>query len=90
MLGDVGEGLGDDEVGGLFDRGREAAITKGVGDADRDGGALREGAYRGTQSGVGQDRGMDAAGQVAQFLQGECQLRARVVQRDTVPGRKRR
>ena len=41
VLGDVGEGLGDDEVGGHLDRGREA-LAQGVGDADRDGGALGE------------------------------------------------
>ncbi len=69
VLGDVGEGLGHDEVGDGLDGRRRPA---GQVDVDRDGDWAegRQGGQRGIEAAVGQDRGMHAAHEAAQLGQG--------------------
>ena len=69
VLGGVGQRLGDDEVGGGLDDRREPAVEPGV-DLHRQRAALAERLDGGRQAAVGQHRRGDAAGQVAQLLDG--------------------
>jgi hypothetical protein len=66
VLGDIGQQLGDAEVGGRLDRGRRPLRhLQPAGDRDRAaGGQHRDGTL---QAQVGQNRRVDAAGQVAQL-----------------------
>ena len=66
VLGDVGERLGDDEVGGGLDRRRRAVGERDV-DLDRHRAAGGERRQRGVEPTVGQHRRVDAAHEVAQL-----------------------
>ena len=66
VLGNVGEGLGDDVVGARFDRGRRA-VVESYHDFDRHPAPLGQPRHRGVEPAVGEDRRMDAADQVAQL-----------------------
>ena len=66
VAGDVGERLGDDEVGGRLDR-RRQPLARRLEDLDRDRRAVGEAAERRRQPAVGEHGGVDAAGQLAQL-----------------------
>ena len=65
VFGDVGERLGDDEVGGRLDRGREPA--HGHVDLDRHRHPRRQRVHAGAQPAPGEDRWEDAVGELAQL-----------------------
>jgi hypothetical protein len=66
VLGDVGERLGDDEVGGRFHQWSGPAVDAGV-DDDRHRRATRESVKGRGQPPIGEDRRGDSARQVAQL-----------------------
>jgi hypothetical protein len=66
VLGDVGERLGDDEVGGRFHHWSGPAVDAGV-DDDRHRRATRESVNGRGQPPIGEDRRGDSARQVAQL-----------------------
>ena len=68
VLRDVGQSLGDDEVGGAFDR-RGIALRADV-DGHVDRGAIREGLDRLPEAALGEDEGMDPECKIAQL--GKC------------------
>ena len=68
MLGHVDQRLGDDEVRGGLDRGREPPVRH-RGDRGGHQRALGQGLDRSAQPGLGQHRGMDPAGQLPQLGQ---------------------
>jgi len=78
VLGHVGERLGDDEVGGRLDRGRQPADVR----LDRHGhrASGRERRERRVQAAVGQDRRVDAADELAQLREGRLRLLVRFVE----------
>ena len=76
VLGDVGDRLGDEVVGRGLD-GLGQAFVGHVVDLDRQRRAVRERREGGGQAAVGEDRGMDAAGQLAQLLERVLELLAR-------------
>jgi len=78
VLGHVGERLGDDEVGGRLDRGRQPADVR----LDRHGhrASGRERRERRVQAAVGQDRRVDAADELAQLREGRLRLLVRLVE----------
>jgi hypothetical protein len=65
VFGDVGERFGGEEVGGCLDRGGEAACVHGQ--LDRDRCSSGECGERCRESFLGEDRGVDAAGERAQL-----------------------
>ena len=67
MLGDVGERLGGDVVGGRLDRRRQPLVESHV-DVDRDVGTTRECSECRPEPGLGEDRGVDAARDLAQLV----------------------
>ncbi|MEV4602127.1 hypothetical protein AB0K15_32630 [Amycolatopsis sp. NPDC049253] len=67
VLGHVGQRLGDAVVGGL-DRLGQAPVDL-HGQLDRDRGAAGESLERRAQAALGEDRRVDAAGEVAQLVQ---------------------
>src|SRR4051794_12767044 len=77
VLGDVGERLGDEVVGGGLDWLWQADGGKGD-DLDRYGRARGELVERAGEALMAEDRRVDAAGQLAQLTQGEPELLARV------------
>ena len=66
VAGDVGQRLGDDEVGGRLDR-RRQPLGRRLDDLDRDRGAAGEPAQRRREAAVAEHDGVDAAGQLAQL-----------------------
>jgi hypothetical protein len=70
VLCDVGQRLGDDEVGGRLDRGGEPARRHSV--ADRHRHSRRQGVHSGAQSALGEDRWEDPVGQLAQVFGRRC------------------
>ena len=66
-------GLGDEEVSGCLHRGREPLLRE-VAERDRDGAVLSECFHRGGQPLLGQDRGVDAVGQLAELANGQPQF----------------
>ena len=60
MFGRVGEGFGDDVVGGHFDRAGQPSMNTNV-ELNRDRRAAGQRLERGAQSSPGQDRGMNPA-----------------------------
>nr|WP_228431103.1 hypothetical protein [Baekduia soli] len=68
VLGDVGQRLGDDEVGGRLDGLGQAPVDGDVGE-HRHGRALGQRGHRRREATVGQDRRVDPAGQLAQLGQ---------------------
>ena len=79
VLGDVGEGLGDEEVGGGLDAGRGALVDlRRQLDRDRRPGGER--LERGDEPAVSQQAGVDAAGELAQLGRRLLELRGGLVQ----------
>ena len=76
VLGDVGQRLGDREVGGRLDRRRAAGPSGSVDDLDRQRRAGDERRDRRREPALGQHRGVDAARQLAQLGRGLRQLLA--------------
>ena len=68
VLGHVGQRLGDDVVGGDLDRLGQPPVGPHV-ELDRDGGAAGQRLERRTQAAFGEDRRVDAAGELAQLVQ---------------------
>ena len=68
VLGDVGQRLADDVVGGGLDRAGEAVLELDV-ELDRQRRAVGDRADGGLEAALGQHRGVDAAGELAQLLQ---------------------
>ncbi|MEN3263928.1 MAG: hypothetical protein V7646_822 [Pseudonocardia sp.] len=67
VFGGVGECLGHDEVGGHLDRVRGAGVGSDV-EFHRERGAAGQAAQGRAEPALGQDRGVDAAGDLAQLL----------------------
>ena len=86
VLGDVGQRLRDDVVGGGLD-----AVRKPLGQADveleRQPRAVGELLERGAQAALGEDAGVDALGELAQLAQRVGERRARLVEQRTGGGR---
>ena len=80
VLGDVRERLGHDEIGRRLDRRRQPPIRDGA-DRGRHRRPLGEGRDRVGQAGLGQDRRVDPAGELAQLLDRELELRRGLVGR---------
>ena len=76
VLGDVGEGFGDDEVQRAFDGFGKPAHQRVV-DADRDGAAFGQGDEGRAEAAVGEDGGVQPAGKLAQLRDRGLQLRRR-------------
>jgi hypothetical protein len=68
VLGHLGQRLGDDEVGGDLDRVGQPPVQPDV-EADGDGGAAGQHLERRVQAAVGEDGGVDPAGDLAQLVQ---------------------
>ena len=88
VLGDVGEGLGGDEVGGGLDARRKPAIQLEV-DRHGNGRAVRERTHGGAQARLAKDRRVQALRELAELgdrradlLGGRVQLRGDVVRDD--------
>ncbi|GAA3040486.1 hypothetical protein GCM10010464_00020 [Pseudonocardia yunnanensis] len=79
VLGRVGQRLGDQVVGGDLDLLGQPAIEADV-EFDRDGAAAGEGLERGGQAAAGEDRRVDAAGELAQLVQSGGRLGGQVVE----------
>ena len=79
VLGDVGQRLRHDEVGRRLDRRRERRIDV-RGDRHRQRRPCGEGVEPGGQPALGEDRGMDAAGELAQLREPGGELDERVVE----------
>ena len=80
VLGDVGQRLRDGEVGGRLGHRREPAVGQ-LDDLDGHGGARHERGDRGGETALGQQRGMDPAGQLAQLGRGRGELLADPLER---------
>ena len=80
VLGDVGERLGGDVVGGRLDRRRQPLVERHV-DVDRDVGATCERPERRPEPGLGEDRGVDAARDLAQLVGDVLQAFRRALRR---------
>ena len=76
MLGDVREGLGRDEVRGGLDL-RLQAVDRRV-DGDRHRSLPGQRAERDGEAALGQDPGVDPAGELSQLLDGDLYLLGRV------------
>ena len=74
------ERLGDDEVAGALDRGREPLVERAV-VLDRDGRARGQRLERRVEPALGQHRGMDPGRQLAQLLDRRAGVGERVVDR---------
>ena len=79
VAGDVGQRLGDHEVGRRLDR-RRQPLARGREDLDRDRRAVGEASERGAEAAVGEHDGVDAAGQLAQLGGRRRQLLHRLVE----------
>ena len=79
VLGRVGQRLGHQVVGGHLDRLGQPPVDAD-GQLDRDGGAAGQGLERRAQPALGEDRRVDAAGQLAQLVQRAGQPGGQVAQ----------
>jgi hypothetical protein len=84
MAGNVGKRLGDDEVGGRLDRGRVASVRDGDGYRLRR--SLGERFDRGAKAGFGEDRRMDAAGEIPDLGDRRLEFGRRLVEEARRPG----
>ena len=73
MLGDVRQGLGDDEVRGGLDERRQSILQVAL-DGDRDRTPVRQALEGRPQARLGEDRRMDAACELPQLADGLLQF----------------